>query len=289
MLKLRLFLCSIGVLATLGLVGVAGCSSESLRAGDGGGDHPVTGDPAACGCQVDGPNLTISWSCFCAQHDCSSQPRVQCTGSGRVTSGCGLVDISLETIGGPEQWVYDDSGNLVGEQLATDDGQFACPTDPSMVGFTLRAGQFPDTCDNVISTGCTVDAGAANDPAACGCQVTDGILTMSWACYCQQYSCTQPEPHCGAYGQWTRGCGLDEYAVLTIGGPERWVYDPSGHLVGAQQSTDAGYFRCPTDPSMTGSSVRAGQFADTCDSRTVCQCSADGGSCDPTDAGLGYL
>lgn len=163
MLNLKTHLCSIGLFLTLGLVGVGGCSSESLRAGsDGGVDHLVAADPAACGCQLDGATLTISWSCFCAQHDCAPQYNTPCTGNAQLTTGCGLRQITVQTIGGPEQWVYDESGDLVGEQLGTDDSEFVCPTDPSMIGFVLRAGQFADTCDSAITTGCTVDAGTIN-------------------------------------------------------------------------------------------------------------------------------
>ena len=106
--------------------------------------------------------MTISWSCFCAKYDCSSQPKVQCSGSDQITSGCGLQEFTVDTLGGPESWVYDSSGSLVGEQLGTDDSEFVCPTDPGMIGFVLRAGQFADTCDSAITTGCTVDAGSIN-------------------------------------------------------------------------------------------------------------------------------
>ena len=163
MLNLKTYLCSIGLFLTLGLLGVAGCSSESLRAGnDGGVDQAIVGDPAACGCQLDGYTLTISWSCFCAKHDCAPQYNVPCTGSAQLTTGCGLRQITVQTIGGPERWVYDQSGTLVGEQLGTDDSEFLCPTDPSMIGFVLRAGQFPDSCDSALTTACTADAGTIN-------------------------------------------------------------------------------------------------------------------------------
>jgi hypothetical protein len=133
------------------------------------------------------------------------------------------------------------------------------------------------------------DRGIDADPAACGCRIEGYTLVMSWDCYCQQYGCSSTTvPTCWGYGQVTNGCGLTEFSILTIGGPERWVYDQTGTLVGAQIGTDAGYYSCPTDPSLQSSSVRAGQFPDTCDSALTCQCNPDGGSCDPTDAGLIY-
>src|SRR6185312_9927826 len=208
------------------------------------------------------------WSCFCAKHDCSPQYEIPCTGSAQLTTGCGLRQITVQTIGGPERWVYDQSGTLVGEQLGTDDSEFLCPTDPSMIGFVLRAGQFPDSCDS---------------------QLAADALTISWACYCQQYDCaSQPERSCGSsgYGQWTRGCGLDEYSFMTVGGPERHVYDQSGQLVGAQTSSDTTPFSCPTDSNLVSSSLRAGQFADTCDGAVTCVCDGDAGSCGTPEAGV---
>jgi hypothetical protein len=131
------------------------------------------------------------------------------------------------------------------------------------------------------------DHGTISDPAACGCQIANYALTMSWECFCKKYNCSaQLVPSCSPHGQWTRGCGLSEYSVQTIGGPSRSVYDETGNLVGEQFGTDDGQFSCPTDPTMIGYSVRAGQFPDSCESAVTCQCSADGGSCDPTDAGL---
>jgi hypothetical protein len=31
-----------------------------------------------------------------------------------------------------------------------------------MIGFVLRAGQFPDSCDSALTTACTADAGTIN-------------------------------------------------------------------------------------------------------------------------------
>ena len=147
------------------MVGVGGCSSESLKSGDGGADHPVA-DPAACGCQSDGTTLTISFDCFCAHHDCTQPYPADCSlGSGLgtpevVTTGCGLVEYSIETIGGPSRSVFDQSGHLVGIQGRTDTGPLTCPTDPSVQGYILRSGQFADTRPSATTCVCGGDGGA---------------------------------------------------------------------------------------------------------------------------------
>ncbi len=157
---------SIGLFITVGLPAIAGCSSESLARAEGGAPDRAVGDPAACGCQLEGYTLTISWSCFCASHDCAPQYNVQCSPGVQQIEGCGLVAYTVETIGGPEMWVYDGSGTLVGEQLGTDDGEFVCPTDPGLIGFQLRAGKFPDTCDSATTCTCNPDGGGCEPPDA---------------------------------------------------------------------------------------------------------------------------
>ncbi len=173
MLKLCLRSSTVGLLATLALLGISACGSQSLVAGDGGKKTPgpdgsATGigasDPAACGCQVDGYTLTISWDCYCKQYDCTRTQLFvdQCSGSSTLwTYGCGFRELSAQTIGGPEAWVYTDAGQLIGAQLGTDTGDFTCPTDPSLHGYALRAGKFPlDTCEAQIPCPC-VDGGAS--------------------------------------------------------------------------------------------------------------------------------
>ncbi|HLK88807.1 MAG TPA: hypothetical protein VKZ18_02875 [Polyangia bacterium] len=157
------------------LAGAAGCS-KSLDSPDGGGggglDEGVPNDPAACGCQVSGTTLTMSWDCYCATfaNGCTPAGTVAAScayGTRQITRGCGLTEVSIDTVGGPERWVYDDAtGMLVGEQVGTDDGQFACPTAPSVVGFSVRAGQFPDGCLSAVTCQCNADGG--------GCDPTDG-------------------------------------------------------------------------------------------------------------------
>jgi hypothetical protein len=162
----------LGLLASLAWVGVSGCSDKSLVAGNGDSKTPppdgsaiVMGigaaDPSACGCQVDGYTLTISWDCFCAQHDCT-QPAatISCTGIGGVWSyGCGFQEYSVSMYNALS--VYTDAGQLIGVQLATDDGLFTCPGDPSLQGYVLRAGKFPlDTCEAQTACPC-LDGGVS--------------------------------------------------------------------------------------------------------------------------------
>ena len=152
MLKLCLRSSLLGLLVAWALLGVAGCSGKSLVAGDGGNktagpDGSVTGigatDPAACGCQVAGDTLTISMACYCKQYDCTQSPWTLFCTDVSYEIGCGIMQVSLNTVGGPEKWVYNDERTLIGAQLATDAGVFTCPTDPSLQGSVLRAGGFP--------------------------------------------------------------------------------------------------------------------------------------------------
>ena len=159
---------SIVLRAALGFLALAGCSSESLKSGDGGLDHAAGGDPAACGCQLAADALTISWACYCQQYDCANQPERSCgsSGYGQWTRGCGLDEYSFMTVGGPERHVYDQSGQLVGAQTSSDTTPFSCPTDSNLVSSSLRAGQFADTCDGAVTCVCDGDAGSCGTPEA---------------------------------------------------------------------------------------------------------------------------
>jgi hypothetical protein len=137
---------------------------------DGGAaDHPPA-DPAACGCQVSDFTLTISWDCFCKQYNCTGMMDPACPVTGQWTRGCSHQKYSIETIGGVDSRVYDDTGQLVGAQLGTDDGIFSCPTDPSMQGFILKAGYLLEDCEAISITGYNVDAGV--------CEPTDAGLVL---------------------------------------------------------------------------------------------------------------
>ena len=171
MVKLRLRSIALFATLTLSFIGAAGCS-KSLESADAAVDHGIVANPAACGCQIVGYNLTMSWDCFCKQYNCTGQPPVPaCSGRGQWTSGCGLQEFSIETIGGPSRMAYDSSGTLVGEEFGTDDGQFSCPTDPSMIGYSVRAGQFADMCYDAVTCACSADGGS--------CDPTDAGLSLN--------------------------------------------------------------------------------------------------------------
>jgi hypothetical protein len=173
MLKLCLRSASLGLFVTLSLIADSGCSGESLVSPDGGKKTSppdgsvadvIPGDPAACGCHVDSGTLTISWECYCKQYDCTvPQPFAdRCSGSSTLwTHGCGFYELSVQTIGGLERWVYTNAGQLIGAQLGTDTADFTCPTDRSLHGYVLRAGQFPlQNCEAQAPCPC-VDGGAS--------------------------------------------------------------------------------------------------------------------------------
>jgi hypothetical protein len=172
---------------------MSSCGSDSLASRDGGHQSPgpdgATGvdaiDPAACGCQVEGATLTISMACYCKQYDCTQSPFTLDCSDVSLGIGCGIVEVSLDTIGGLEKWAYNDEWTLIGAQLATEEGVFTCPTDPGLQGSVLRAGTFPledgsalpfESCASVTDCPCVdgrmacpgMDAGAstARDAAA---------------------------------------------------------------------------------------------------------------------------
>ncbi len=165
---------SIGTFATLiavAALAVAGCGSKSLTPTDGGKDHQVA-DAAGCMCQADSQTLTISWDCYCQLNNCNGVETISnCAETlGVWTHGCGFDEYTQDTVGGTEIWVYDQTGKLVGAQLATDDSVFACPDNQGLQRFLLRAGQFrPDTCESVTTCNC-----ADTDASVSAICVVDG-------------------------------------------------------------------------------------------------------------------
>jgi len=160
------------------LIWLAGCGSSSLTPTphDAGSDHPAT-TTTGCMCQADSQTLTMSWECFCQQHACNGIEEVaSCsTTLGVWTHGCGFDEYAVDTVGGPEIFVYDQTGKLVGAQLGTDDGVFVCPDNQGIQRFLVRAGQFrPETCDSVTTCNCA-DTDAS--PRA-SCVVDGGFVPL---------------------------------------------------------------------------------------------------------------
>jgi hypothetical protein len=142
--------------ATCALLLVAGCGGKSLLPPpDAGSDHPATS--IGCLCTADSQTLTLSWACYCQTHACNQVEEISnCSQTTGVwTRGCGFDEYTVDTPGGPEIWVYDQTGKLVGAQLTTDDSVFVCPDNHGIQRFVMRAGQFrPDSCNGVITCNC---------------------------------------------------------------------------------------------------------------------------------------
>jgi hypothetical protein len=130
------------------------------------------------------------------------------------------------------------------------------------------------------------------DAGDCPCVLgTDHILRMSWACLCANYNdlCTSNESaFCDANVGWTKGCGLDVYSGLTLGGTDVWVFDhQSGAVVGIQYFSEDSVFTCPSDANLQSSAVAAGTFPDaTCAGSPACGCTDAGPPCPVPDSGL---
>ena len=156
---------SIDLFVTLLLALLAGCGGKSLAPGDAGADQPAA---AGCMCQADSQTLTVSWDCFCQEHPCGIEQIAPCSATPGVwTSGCGFDQYAEDTPGGPEIWVYDHTGKLVGAQLATDDSVFVCPENQAIQRFLLRAGQFrPGGCASVTTCNCADVDGSAQASCA---------------------------------------------------------------------------------------------------------------------------
>ena len=115
------------------------------------------------------------------------------------------------------------------------------------------------------------------DATDCGCRIgSDGVLRMSWGCFCTSYGCGNPWlGWCGAPGQWTSGCGLDVFTYDRLGLTQIYVYDQTGTQVGTQLQNSGVAFECPTDPTLTSLTVAGGMFPGAACPATVCPCNAD--------------
>jgi len=237
----------------------SGCS-RNLTSGDGG----VLADPAACGCKIDETGtLTMSWDCYC--RDASHCQPFRCPAASSYVA-CGLTVLWQDTSAGVNSWVYDNSGAMVGIDYHWDIGRDVCPTDPSLWSSHVRAGKLPDpTCDKA-SCRCSTDGsgtcqatGGGGTSDGCDCRVENGVLTMTWECFCSTFGgCIEPL-RCDALSERTDypACGLVEVTRLGFGIVSS-VYD-AGTLVGRTLASDTSYYSCPNNAPVAAPLVRAGR------------------------------
>ncbi len=149
----------------------------------------------------------------------------------------------------------------------------------------------------VVVTGCSgagevVDAGhdggvgeldAGHDAGVlppCHCSVADGVLTLSWDCYCAAYGCEYSPPvACEAFRTNELACGLRVDTVVTAGGPAINVYDSAGVFIGTQTGSDLGDYVCPDDSSLHALTRRAGVVPDAACAKTTCDCASGNVNC----------
>jgi hypothetical protein len=129
------------------------------------------------------------------------------------------------------------------------------------------------------------DRDASGDAAACDCRVDGFTLTMSWACFCTKFGCSDREPACASNRTAYPGCGLTADNFNTFAGPSISVWDDSGALVGRQYASDTSYYQCPSDPTLQAGRVRGGRFPDATCGEVACICSGGTTTCGTPDAG----
>ena len=126
----------------------------------------------SCGCQIEGDGfaatLVMSWDCYCTAYKsgCTRDIATVCTDFRQRIDypGCGLTVLRIMSAGGPIDDVFDQDGKLVGAYSSTDTGPFACPSNPSLTGFHMRAGRLPeDSCQGVACGACTSPACSTSD------------------------------------------------------------------------------------------------------------------------------
>jgi hypothetical protein len=120
---------------------------------------------------------------------------------------------------------------------------------------------------------------------ACDCRVENLTLTMSWACFCAKFDCTDRQPACAPDRSIYPGCGLTTDSRNAIA-PLISVWDESGTLVGRQYASDTSDYQCPSDPTLQGLIVRAGRFPDPACAEVPCACTDGGMTCSGPDAGV---
>lgn len=291
--------------STRPLDGSTRSDDASMRPGDA-SSRPLDANPdteLGCNCRVgtDGV-LRMSWSCF--QTSVGTKNVLQfCGAPGVLTSACGLVVYTFYDGNGLlEEYVYDEASSMqVGGHYESEHVPFACP-DQNISARKVESGTFADSsCTTRVACGCNAegrslacppsDAGASMwDAGACGCRIDgDGVLRMSWDCFCASYGCGNPwHGWCGAPGKWTTGCGLDVFTYDNLGLKQIYVYDQTGTQVGTQmQNGGTNFFECPTDPTLKAATVAGGTFPAAGCATAVCPCDSSGGTftCPASDAG----
>jgi len=126
-------------------------------------------DAGACQCVLGADGvLRMSWDCFTSNFGGGAAMSGWCGGPGGWITSCGLDVFKLDRDNSAipdDEWVYDASGNLVGQQIAETSPVFVCPTAPTSwpAATMVAAGQFP--ASSCAVTDCTCgDAGAVNCP-----------------------------------------------------------------------------------------------------------------------------
>jgi hypothetical protein len=133
---------------------------------------------------------------------------------------------------------------------------------------------------------------ASPDAAACDCTSDgNGVLHMSWACFCQNYGCPAGAAgplQCTSAFTWIYACGLwgsywsDDAAPL-------WSFvDGTGATVGVHWISDetSGEFGCSPGKGGGARELVAGQIPSPQCQSVACSCGADGSvSCPGVDGG----
>lgn len=122
------------------------------------------------------------------------------------------------------------------------------------------------------------DAGADGGVDASCCRIADGVMDLSWDCYCARFDCTrQPAAECAPDTVTTLGCGLRTDGQYTAFGGHTYVFGDAGVLVGADMWTDTALFACVAGSRESAYRVRAGVFMEPdAGCATTCDC-VDGG------------
>jgi hypothetical protein len=301
-----------------------GCSSRSLAptgpgpTGDASTRPPDGGthDAGGCGCQIGNDGvMRMSWSCFVASYGVNDSVSGWCGSPGGWSSACGLDVFTYENqYGLLNRYVYDGSGLQVGAHYENLDTPFACP-DSLLQSLKVESGTLPSASCTAVPCACNFDRGDGSftcpaaadasvwqdaasrsdaaaptfDAASCDCHIdANGVLRMSYACFCSGYGCEQPElAWCGGDGQWTSACGLNVYTLLRYGGlPQTFVYDQNGTEVGVGYQNGATKYVCPVDPTLQADKIAGGTFPDSACAVVACTCNADGTfTCPTPDAG----